>query len=151
MDIKAIITILGVLILSSCTATFSPNDSKLRSSVKDYQKAEIAWLEIEDGGIYKDKTMIQQVGKTVIRSAGSKKFFKVNSGIQNLSVLYSAPEGGRLGSLNLKFRVNIEAGKRYCAYGKRDGDNVEIWIVEAISKKAVSVIKTGRLSWRYFG
>ena len=132
--------IAGALWLSSCASLPEFDRMILVDPLEDQSMSEIVSITLADHGAIREELRFLRLDRE-----RSKQFkaghgiYHVPPGNREIKIEYSVWVNGMLRRLAIgEIQVNLEPGKRYVPYAKRDGEVVKLWMLDALSTERAS-------------
>ena len=134
--------------LSGCATFHTENSPSLKAPLRDPKTVEIVWMKLPRGGFYKDLVLVQKVGDMELNiGTQDGDCFVVSPGLQKVSIAYLGYRGATPGFAGTEVEVDLQPGHRYYATGVRDGEFVNIWMVDAMTGEPVSPVVRQQFVW----
>ena len=132
----------SAFLLISCNTTTDLNDPVLTAPIQDTTMSEVVSVKIserERGRMEAEILITKLDDETVTRYHVGKGIYRVSPGIRKVRLKYlitSYGAGTRQAYGTLE--VDFKPGRRYVPNGKREGDEVTLFMIDAITKETVS-------------
>ncbi len=137
------------LMASGCISYTREGAASLSEPVKDPGTVEIAWMSLPRGGVYGDKVHISKVGDQLLHLGEQQgRYFIVSPGRQKVAITYIAYRLATPGFASAEVEADLKPGHRYYATGAREGEFVNMYVVDAISGEIVSEVGRCQFVWQ---